>query len=99
MNGAQKSGWASETSVFPIRTLCCRICSLAWRRGAGVELVLEPMAFPPARVYQKALFDAGFPATAFTTQNIAAEFDRLRKLGAIFRTEPTEAGPTTAAQF
>jgi predicted enzyme related to lactoylglutathione lyase len=23
----------------------------------GVELVLEPMAFPPARVYQKALFE------------------------------------------
>jgi predicted enzyme related to lactoylglutathione lyase len=65
----------------------------------GVELVLEPMAFPPARVYQKALFDAGIPATAFTTKDIAAEFDRLRKLGVKFRTEPTEAGPITGAQF
>lgn len=66
---------------------------------AGVELVLEPMAFPPARVYQKALFDAGIPATAFTTKDIAADFDRLRKLGVAFRTEPTDMGPNTAALF
>ena len=31
----------------------------------GVELVLEPLGFEPARVYQQALFDAGIPATAF----------------------------------
>jgi catechol 2,3-dioxygenase-like lactoylglutathione lyase family enzyme len=65
----------------------------------GVELVLEPMAFPPARVYQKALSDAGIPATAFTTKNIAAEFDRLRKLGVTFRTEPRDLGLITAALF
>jgi catechol 2,3-dioxygenase-like lactoylglutathione lyase family enzyme len=28
----------------------------------GVELVLEPMAFPPSHVYQKARFAAGIPA-------------------------------------
>jgi predicted enzyme related to lactoylglutathione lyase len=65
----------------------------------GVELVLEPMAFPPAKVYQKALFDAGIPAAAFTTTNIAAEFDRLRKRGVTFRTEPTDMGPVTLATF
>jgi len=31
----------------------------------GVELVLEPMGFPPAPTYQKAVFAAGIPATAF----------------------------------
>ena len=36
----------------------------------GVELVLEPMDFAPARTYQKALYDAVIPATAFTTDNI-----------------------------
>lgn len=65
----------------------------------GVELVLEPMAFPPARAYQKALFDAGIPAAAFTTTNIAAEFDRLRKRGVAFRTEPADMGLITAALF
>jgi hypothetical protein len=40
----------------------------------GAELALEPMGFPPARIYQKALFDAGIPATAFITYDIQAEY-------------------------
>ena len=36
----------------------------------GVELVLEPMAFPPAQTFQKALFAAGIPATSFITNDI-----------------------------
>ena len=40
---------------------------------AGAEVVLEPMAFPPARTWQKALFEAGIPATAFITNDIDAE--------------------------
>lgn len=66
---------------------------------AGVELVLEPMAFPPSRAYQKAMFDAGMPATAFTTKDIAAEFERLRKLGVKFRGEPMDMGLITGAVF
>lgn len=33
--------------------------------GGDVELLLEPMAFAPAKVFQKALFDAGMPCTIF----------------------------------
>ncbi len=65
----------------------------------GVELVLEPLAFEPARVYQKALFDAGIPATAFITNDINAEYDRLKKLGVIFRGKPENMGPITAVTF
>jgi catechol 2,3-dioxygenase-like lactoylglutathione lyase family enzyme len=65
----------------------------------GVELVLEPMAFPPARTWQKALFDAGIPATAFLTADIAAEFARLRAAGVVFRGEPQAMGPITAVLF
>jgi len=65
----------------------------------GVELVLEPMAFPPARVYQKALFEAGVPLTAFITRDIAADYARLRALGVRFRSEPISMGPITAALF
>jgi catechol 2,3-dioxygenase-like lactoylglutathione lyase family enzyme len=67
--------------------------------AAGVELVLEPMAFPPARVYQKALFDAGIPATAFISSDIAAEYQRLKALGVTFRGEPTAMGPVTVVLF
>ena len=63
---------------------------------AGVELVLEPMAFAPARVYQKALFDACIPATAFTTKDIDAEYRRLKERGVVFRGEPKGMGPIIA---
>ena len=65
----------------------------------NVELLLEPMAFPPARVYQKALFDAGIPATLFGVTDIQEEFERLEKLGVVFRMKPTSMGPVTVASF
>ncbi|MDP2791696.1 MAG: VOC family protein [Rectinemataceae bacterium] len=65
----------------------------------GVELVLEPMGFPPARTYQKALFDAGIPALALISGNIASECERLKKHGVVFRSEPTRMGMITAAVF
>lgn len=66
---------------------------------AGVELVLEPMAFAPARVYQKALFDASIPATALITKDIAADVARLKSRSVKFRSEPAKMGPITAAVF
>lgn len=65
----------------------------------GVELVLEPMSFPPSATYQKALFEAGIPATAFLTQNIQAEYNRLNALGVVFRGEPVNMGSITAVLF
>jgi len=65
----------------------------------GMELVLEPMAFPPAQTFQKALFEAGVPATAFFTKDIQAEFSRLKELGVKFRGEPKNMGPITAVMF
>jgi len=65
----------------------------------GVEIVLEPMAFPPARVYQMALFEAGIPATALITRDIAREHAALVARGVKFRTEPKTMGPIVAATF
>jgi catechol 2,3-dioxygenase-like lactoylglutathione lyase family enzyme len=65
----------------------------------GVELVLEPLGFEPARVFQRALYDAGVPATAFITTDIAAEVARLRGHGVVFRGEPVAMGPVTAVLF
>jgi catechol 2,3-dioxygenase-like lactoylglutathione lyase family enzyme len=65
----------------------------------GVELVLQPMDFPPARVYQRALFDAGIPATALITKDIVADVHRLTGRGVKFRGEPKSMGPMTAAVF
>lgn len=65
----------------------------------AVELLLEPMAFPPAKVYQKALFDAGIPATCLFVDDIGKEHERLAAAGVAFRTTPTAAGPVTIAVF
>lgn len=65
----------------------------------GVELLLEPMAFPPARDFQKALYDTGMPATAFMTADIAAEYARLKAKGVVFRGEPKDYGMVQAVLF
>ena len=65
----------------------------------GVELVLEPLAFPPAREYQKALYDAGVPATAFVTSDIHGEVERLTAAGVEFRGEPVDMGSVTGVMF
>jgi len=65
----------------------------------GIELVLEPMAFPPSQTYQKALFEAGIPTTAFMTTDINAEYARLKNLGVVFRGEPKSMGPVTIVLF
>ena len=65
----------------------------------GVELVLEPMAFEPAKVFQKALFEAGIPFTAFHVDDTEKEYQRLIALGVTFSMKPTEMGPTKLAVF
>ncbi|MEO8000712.1 MAG: VOC family protein [Arenimonas sp.] len=65
----------------------------------GAELVLEPLAFEPARVYQKALFEAGIPATAFITKDINAEYKRLLDLGVHFHNAPKIMGPISVTIF
>lgn len=65
----------------------------------GVELVLEPMAFPPARTYQRALYEAGIPALALVTRDVHADFERLSALGVAFRGAPEARGPITSTTF
>lgn len=64
-----------------------------------IELLLEPMGFTPAKIYQKALFDAGIPLTAFNVEDIHKEYERLKNLGVIFNSKPTEMGSATLAVF
>jgi predicted enzyme related to lactoylglutathione lyase len=65
----------------------------------GVELLLEPMGFPPARTYQKALFEAGIPLTSFAVDDIKKEYERIKMLGVAFKSAPTKTGPVTIAVF
>lgn len=68
--------------------------------GTGeVELVLEPMGFPPSKIYQKALYDAGIPITSFLSKDIKNEYEHLKTKGVVFRGELQFMGPVTAAMF
>lgn len=64
---------------------------------SGVELLLEPMAFEPARLYQQSLKEAGIPWTSFAVDDIEKEYERLSGLGVEFSIEPREAGPVKIA--
>jgi predicted enzyme related to lactoylglutathione lyase len=64
-----------------------------------IELLLEPTGFLAAQTYQKALFDAGIPLTAFAVEDIQKEYERMKELGVVFSMEPTKAGPATLVVF
>ena len=67
--------------------------------AAGIELLLEPSAFPASRVYQKALFDAGIPVTSFGVADCEREHARLSERGVVFRMKPTRSGLVVIAAF
>ena len=67
----------------------------------GPEILLEPapLHFEPAKVFQKALFDAGIPWTQFEVDDVQAEYDRLIEKGVTFQTKPTEMGTVKLVVF
>jgi predicted enzyme related to lactoylglutathione lyase len=65
----------------------------------GVQLLLEPTQFPAARTYQQALYQAGIPATSFGVEDCQGEYERMTRLGVVFRSKPTRTGPVTGAVF
>ena len=64
----------------------------------GIELVLEPNnnpavqihGQPAAAVFQKALYEAGVPFTAFFVEDVQREFERLKERGVVFTVVPTK---------
>ena len=65
----------------------------------GVELLLEPMGFAPAKTFQRELFEAGIPFTAFNVDDVEREYTRLTSLGVEFSMKPTQMGPVKLAVF
>jgi len=65
----------------------------------GVELLLEPAGHPAAVMLQEALYKDGIPLAQLYTEDLAAEFARLRARGVAFRDEPKTMGPTKFVDF
>lgn len=76
-----------------------RLITLISPESPDIQLMLEPNAYPAAKVFQKALFDDGIPATSFGSSDIRAEHERLVARGVKFRKPPTSMGPVTIALF
>lgn len=56
----------------------------------GPELLLEPNAeYPAMKALKESLVNDGIPFTAFSVDDVKTEFERLKKLGVKFKTEPT----------
>lgn len=56
----------------------------------GVELLLEPLGFAPAKEYYNSLYQAGIPAAQFESEDLDSEIQRMKELGVTFRGEPQE---------
>lgn len=56
----------------------------------GTELQLALNDNPAAKAYQKALFQQSQPAAMFYTNNVKADYERLKARGAKFTMTPTD---------
>jgi len=56
----------------------------------GPELLLEPNDNPAAQTYQQALVEQNIPAAMFFTDDVQADYERIKARGAEFTTPPTD---------
>lgn len=65
----------------------------------GTGLLLEPNDNPIARTFQEGVYQQGLPVIVFGVEDIQKEYERLKKLGVVFRSEPTQQGPFLVADL
>jgi predicted enzyme related to lactoylglutathione lyase len=64
----------------------------------GMELQLALNDDPAAKAYQQALFQQGKPAVMFFTDDVNADYERIKSHGADFKMPPTKTTGSTIAQ-
>jgi catechol 2,3-dioxygenase-like lactoylglutathione lyase family enzyme len=93
----EKLGFVKKGDVMDGPWRCLTVAS---RDGSeNLTLELQGMNFPSARAYQKEQFEAEYAYAAFPTKDIYAEYNRLKKLGVVFRGEPEDGGPVLTVKF
>ena len=63
----------------------------------GTELQLALNDTPAAKAYQQAMFQQGQPAAMFFTDNVQADYERMKARGAEFKMPPTDVTASTIA--
>lgn len=59
----------------------------------GVEILLEPTGHKASVPFQGALYKDGMPLAQLYTDNLDAEYERLKAKGVAFKGEPKAMGP------
>jgi len=65
----------------------------------GTELQLALNDNPAAKAYQQAIFEQGQPAAMFYTDDVQADYERIKACGANFTMPPTQVTGSTIAQL
>src|SRR5438094_1784083 len=65
----------------------------------GTELQLALNDNPAAKTYQQALFQQGQPAAMFFTDDVKADYERIKARGAEFTMPPTQVPGSTIAKL
>ena len=65
----------------------------------GTELQLALNDSPAAKAYQQAMFQQGQPAAMFFTDDVKAEYERIKGRGAELTMPPTEVTGSTIAKL
>jgi len=63
----------------------------------GAELQLALNDNPAAKTYQRAMFEQGQPAAMFFTDDVQADYERIKVRGADFTMPPTQVTGSTIA--
>jgi predicted enzyme related to lactoylglutathione lyase len=65
----------------------------------GTELQLAADDNPAGKAYQQAIFQQGQPAVMFLTDDIKADYERIKAKGGEFKMPPTDVTGSTIAQL
>ena len=90
-------GFAKKTDVSqgPFRWLT--VASPEEPEGTELQLALNDN--PAAKTYQQAMFQQGQPAAMFFTDDVKADYERIKARGAEFTMPPTEVTGSTIAML
>jgi predicted enzyme related to lactoylglutathione lyase len=65
----------------------------------GTSLLLEPRGGFGSDKYYEGIYNEGIPVIIFGTDDVRAEYERLKALGVVFKQEPTKTEWGTQAIF
>ena len=65
----------------------------------GTELQLAPNGSPAAKACQQAMFEQGQPAAMFFTDDVQADYERMKARGAEFTMPPTDVTASKIAML